>query len=131
MLTQPQMLDITNTITNYSDTLPTLFTNEAQDVVTSILYNLELDEEGHTTLGIILDPINSALILMETESGTFSLTAKYQMAGVATLNDLSFSIEMADSCIACELGNGNGSSSEPLATTEADGQTKTTKPSIH
>jgi hypothetical protein len=108
MLTQPQLLDITNTITNYSDILPTLFTNEAQDVVTSILYNLELDEEGHTTLGIILDPINSALILMETESGTFSLTAKYQMAGIATLNDLSFSIEMADySCIACELGSGD------------------------
>lgn len=107
MLTQPQLLDITNTITNYSDILPTLFTNEAQDVVTSILYNLELDEEGHTTLGIILDPINSALILMETESGTFSLTAKYQMAGIATLNDLSFSIEMADSCVACELGSGD------------------------
>ena len=82
-------------------------------------------------MGIIFDPINSALILMETESGTFSLTAKYQMAGIASLNDLSFSIEMSETCVACELGS--GISSVPTQSTETeDKQSKSIdKPSSH
>jgi hypothetical protein len=104
MITQPQLIDITNVITKYSETLPTLFTDVTQEAITSVLYNIEIDDEGHTSLGILIDPINSSLILIETESGSFSLNAKYQMAGIATLNNLSFSIDTVDTCVACDLG---------------------------
>lgn len=131
----PQLLDVTNTITAFTDITPTLFTDEAQEVVTSVLYNIEMDEEGHTVLGIVLDPIHDSLILTETEGHSFALNSRYTLAGIATLNDLSFSIEELDTCVACDLSSGViGGSSESTQSTETE-ETQTTKsinkPIIH
>ena len=124
MIAQPQLIDISNTITSFSEAVPTLYTNASQEVVTSILWNLQLDEEGHTTLGIILDPINGSLILAETEGNTFSLNTRYTLAGVATLNNLTFNIEEMEGCVACELGS-KSESEEVGASTEASSTDKT------
>jgi hypothetical protein len=124
MITQPSLIDISNTVTSFTETVPTLFTNFTQDVVTSILWNVSIDEEGHTTLGIILDPINGSLILAETEGNTFSLNTRYTLAGVATLNNLTFNIEEMEGCVACELGSRN-ESEEVGASTEASSTDKT------
>ena len=124
MITQPQLIDISNTVTSFTETVPTLFTNASQEVVTSILWNVSIDEEGHTTLGIILDPINGSLILAETEGNTFSLNTRYTLAGVATLNNLTFNIEEMDTCVACDLGS-RSESEEVGASTEASSTDKT------
>jgi hypothetical protein len=129
MITQPQLLDITNTITSFTERIPTLFTNATQDVVTSVLWNVELDDEGHTLLGIVIDPHNGSLILTETEGNTFCLNTRYTIAGIATLNNLSFNIEEMDECVACELGS--RSESEEVGTTEASSTLSNDTPVIH
>lgn len=131
MLTQPKLIDVTNTITAFTETVPALYTNSTQDTVTSILWNLQTDEEdGHTTLAIILDPLNSALILAETEGNTFNLNSRYTLAGIATLNNLSFSIETVDTCVACDLGSKGESSSEVDASTETTSARSGDKPAV-
>lgn len=130
MLTQPKLIDITNTITAFTEIVPTLYTNSTQDMVTSILWNLQTDEEdGHTTLAIILDPLNSSLILAETEGNMFNLNSRYTLAGMATLNDLTFNIETVDTCVACDLGS-KGESSEVDASTETTSARSGDKPAV-
>ena len=130
MITQPSLLDISNTITAFTEHVPTLYTNSSQDVVTSILWNIQLDDEGHTLLGIIFDPINGSIILSETDGNTFSLNIRYTLAGIATLNNLSFNIEAMDECVACDLGS-KIEGEEVGATPDAAQTPSNDKPLLH
>jgi len=99
-----QTLDVSNTITNYLDLIPQLFTTEDGNSVVTALWNVALTEEGHTTVGIVLDVVADSLTVVETEDQSLGLYQKYCIAGIATTNGLSFDVIVSNECVACSVG---------------------------
>ena len=99
-----QTLDVTNTITNYLDLIPQLFTTEDGNEVVTALWNVSLTDEGHTTVGIVLDVVADSLTVVETEDQHLGIYQKYTVAGIATTNGLSFDVIISNECVACSVG---------------------------
>ena len=117
-----QTLDVSNTITNYLDLIPQLFTTEDGNSVVTALWNVALTEEGHTTVGIVLDVVADSLTVVETEDQSLGLYQKYCIAGIATTNGLSFDVIVSNECVACSVGEDVSNRSSG----ETEDQTNTT-----
>jgi hypothetical protein len=83
---------------------PQLFSNEDQSVVMTAIWNTELDEEGHTKLAVVLDPIAKTLTAVESEGHSYPLYGKYTLSGIAASNGLSFDVVVSDECVSCSVG---------------------------
>ncbi len=121
------MLDVVSTIAVYFETTPTLYTNEDASIVTSVVWNSQVDADNNTLAGIVLDPVNDILIIKETEDHNYPLNTKYMLSGICALNDLAFDVIVSEEGVTCGIGEdmANGTDSE-TATTKVD-----TKPIIH
>lgn len=99
-----QTLDVTNTITNYLDLIPQLFTTEDGSSVLTALWNVATTDEGHTTIGIVLDVVADTLTVVETEDQQLGIYQKYTVCGIANTNGLSFDVIISNECVACSVG---------------------------
>ena len=125
-MNQTQLLDVVSTISVYMESNPQLFSNEDQSIVMSAVWNSELNEEGHTVLGLILDPIRETLTVVESDSHSYPLYGKYTLSGIAASNGLAFEVIETNECISCTVG-------EDVANRTADSESdqSTDKPLLH
>ena len=109
-----QTLDVVATIAVYFETTPHLYSNEDASIVTSVVWNTEVDHNNDTLSGVVLDPVNDILIIKETEDHNYPLHTKYMLAGICSLNDLSFDVIISDKSVTCGIGEDvvNGTDNE-------------------
>jgi hypothetical protein len=109
-----QTLDVVATIAVYFETTPHLYSNEDASIVTSVVWNSQVDADNNTLAGVVLDPVNDILIIKETEDHNYPLNTKYMLAGICSLNDLSFDVIISDKSVTCGIGEDvvNGTDNE-------------------
>lgn len=104
MITQTKLTDVIATISVYMESAPQLFTTEDESMILSAVWNSELNEDGHTVLGLVLDAQHALLTAVESEEHHYPEYGKYTLAGIAYVNDLTFEAIISDGCVSCSVG---------------------------
>ncbi|QWE06055.1 hypothetical protein [Polynucleobacter sp. JS-JIR-5-A7] len=107
--------------------MPQLFTTEDGSSVVTAVWNVTTTDEGHTTVGIVLDTVHDTLTVVENEEQQLGLYQKYCVCGIATTNGLAFDVVVSDECVTCAVGEDVSN----RVATEADNQTDSNKPVLH
>lgn len=99
-----QLMDVVATISVYMEAGPQLFSNDDQSIVMTAIWNSEVDNDGHTKLALVLDPIKETLTVVESEDHTYPLYGKFTLSGIAASNGIAFEVIVSDECVSCSVG---------------------------